>query len=293
MRVLIIGGDGLIGEALASVLRQRGHDVIATTRRVDRVEPYRVVHLDLAAAKLAPVPDADVMVLCAAVAKFADCRQHPELAQRVNVGARLELARAMQTRGGRTIALSSSVVFDGSRPFARAEWPPAPRSAYGRMLAQAEAGVLGHGGTIFRLTKVITQGSGVLREWIGALRRGLSVRAFEDHTFCPLPLADVVDGLVGVVEQPEGGIFQISGASDLSYAGAARHLLHRIGVPSDRVVAVRAADRGIPESEVTPFTSLDTSRLSAQTGFRPPQPTDVIDAVFGRMLASCEARIDA
>jgi dTDP-4-dehydrorhamnose reductase len=292
MRILVVGADGLIGQALSSELGRRGHDVIRTTRRLQDPLQENLVFLDLAADQLGPVPSADVMVICAAMASFSDCRNRFDLAHRINVEARLELARRAVADGGRVVALSSSVVFDCLQPRAEATWKPAPRSAYGRLMAESEACILECGGSVLRTTKAMVAGIGVLPGWIRTLRGGGSVRAFEDHTFCPLPLRDVVDALVAVVEQPEGGIFQVSGATDISYADAARYIVGRVGMPRDRVTAVRAVDSGIPESDVTPYTSLDTSRLSELTGFQPPPPGAVIDAVYRGILIGNEARLD-
>lgn len=293
MCVLVVGADGLIGQALSAELRRREHDVVRTTRRAQGAHDDNMVLLDLAADQLAPVPPADVVVICAAMASFSDCRNQFDLARRVNVKARGELARMAVANGGRVVALSSSAVFDCLRPRAEADWKPAPRSAYGRLMAEAETSILTCGGAVLRSTKVMAAGFGVLPNWIATLRSGGTVQAFEDHTFSPLPLKDVVDAIIALVEQPEGGIFQVSGASDISYADAARYLADRVGVPQDRVMAIRAANSGIPETDVTPFTSLDTSRLSALTGFRPPDPGAVIDTIFERLWSNSEARLDA
>jgi len=47
------------------------------------------------------------MVICAAVASFADCRNRFDLARRVNVEARLELARRAVADGERVVAFPS------------------------------------------------------------------------------------------------------------------------------------------------------------------------------------------
>jgi dTDP-4-dehydrorhamnose reductase len=288
LNVLVIGADGMIGRALASELRQRGHGVIGTTRRTEQKDD-NTIFLDLTAAELPMLPPADVAVICAAMARFADCRDQSELTHHVNVKARLELADLMRARGQRIIALSSSAVFDNMRPHAKADWEPAPRSAYGRQMAEAEAGVLARGGTVLRSSKVLTDRTGIFLDWIRTFRGGGQVHAFDDHTICPLPLNSMIEAIIALIERPSDGIFQISGASDISYADAARLLANQAGVSEERVVPVRAVDRGIPKSEVMPFTSLDTSRLTELMGFRPPEPATVIDAAFRQLLSECES----
>jgi dTDP-4-dehydrorhamnose reductase len=293
MRVLVVGADGLIGRALFSELRKRGDDVVGTTRHADRVQTGGSVFLDLAADQLGAIPQADVVVVCAAMARFSECRDNFDLAHRVNVDARLAITQSALKTGARVIALSSSAVFDCMRPKARADWAMAPRSAYGRLIAKADAGVLASGGSLLRLTKVLSSEAGLFPEWIATLRVGGTVQAFEDHTFCPLPLSDVIAAIIAMIDQPDSGIFQVSGASDISYVDAVRHIAVRIGVSRERVMAIRAVDHGIPESDVTPFTSLDTSRLSALTQFEPPQASAVIDSVYRSLLTGNETGLNA
>jgi len=293
MRVIIVGADGQIGNALHFSLSQRGHAVIGTSRRTDFAGQKDRLFLDLAMPVLPALPPADVAIVCAAMARFADCRNLPDQARQVNVFAPLAIARRVGEQGGRVLLLSSSVVFDCSTPHVLADQPRAPRSAYGRMKAEAEAGILALGGTVLRITKVIAAGTGRLTDWISALDRGQSIQAFEDHRFCPITLENVVDAVASIAEQKSGGIFQLSGGEDISYADAARHIASGLDVPVDRVKGTFAADNGIPEDEITPYTSLDTSRLSTLSGYCPLPPRRVIDDVFASSFSIARAPREA
>src|SRR5215469_4400761 len=107
MRCLIIGVEGSFGGALSRSLQSLGHEVVATTRRHDRAGEH--LFLDLA-GPLPPLPQVDVAVICAAMARLEECRRYPELAHQVNVAAPLELARTLTQAGARVILLSSSAV---------------------------------------------------------------------------------------------------------------------------------------------------------------------------------------
>lgn len=288
LRALVIGADGVIGSALCDHLARCGHTLFGTTRRKNKVDSNRTLLLDLAEPRIATdhLPDVDIAIICAAMARFADCRMQPDLARRVNVTAPIAVARRLVERGAFVVRLSSSAVFDCRIPRVRADRPTDPRSVYGRLQAEAEEAVLGLGknASILRLTKIMTSDFALIRNWIAALARGDSIEAFEDHALCPLPLASVVDAATAVLELGQGGIFQVSGAADISYADLARHLVRRLGLPSAKVVPVRAVDKGVPADEVTPFTSMDTARLTAITGFVPPEPLSVFDDIFGGMI---------
>ncbi len=282
LRCLIIGADGTFGAELAHALRAGGHDVTATTRRHDVPAVDGSLYLDLA-ERLPVLPAADVAIICAAMSRFEDCRRHPELAYRVNVAAPLELGRSLTQSGARLILLSTSAVFDCRRPHVSECERPMPRSIYGRLKAEAEARLLELGSrvSVLRLTKVVRPKLGIFSDWIGTLGEGRVVRAFDDHRFAPLMVAHVVDALVALAERGDSGVYHVSGAKDVSYAEAARFLARRIGVSGQLVEAVRGLENGISEDDLTPFTSLATARLSKLTGFIPPDPHAVLQAVYG------------
>jgi dTDP-4-dehydrorhamnose reductase len=158
------------------------------------------------------------------------------------------------------------------------------------MKAEVEVGISSIDGSILRLTKIIGPQVGICADWLRALTQGEVVRAFEDHSVCPIKLEDVTGAIAAIIEQQASGIFQLSGSEDISYADVARHLARRLGVPTSRIEGARAIENGIPAEEVTAYTSLDSSRLSALTGYRPLSPSAVIDDVFASSFAAAGTR---
>ena len=282
MRCLIIGADGSIGGALALALGRRGHGVVTTTRRTEAAR-HGSIFLDLA-RPLPDLPEVDVAIICAAMARLDECRRDGELAQRVNVTAPLELGRSLVRAGARVILLSTAAVFDGNEAHVEESAKPRPRSAYGQLKAEAEARLLDLGSlvSVLRLTKVLTPNAGVLSQWIAQLGDGKTVRALSDRRLSPLTVAHAVDAITALIENGVGGIYHASGAADISYADAARFVARGIGVASDRVEAVHAVEEN--ETELMPFTSLATGRLSRLSGFVAPEPLSVLGDVYGREM---------
>jgi dTDP-4-dehydrorhamnose reductase len=294
MRALVIGADGTVGRALIEALRRRGDVAIGTTRRKETGDGPATHFLDLAdprAADSVPLPDADVAFFCAAMTRFSDCRSQPELARRVNVDTPVALARQLVSRGARAILLSTGAVFDGRSPRVPASRPTGPTTAYGRLKADAERAflALGAAACVVRLTKVLTPTMPLFVGWIEALARGETIGAFSDMSLSPISLKDAVSGLLAVADDSGGGVYQLSGATDIGYADAARHLARRLGFGPDRVVAVRAVDNGIPAEQAVLFTSLDPARMVALTGRPAPDPFDVLDRVYGPVIAAALA----
>ena len=280
MRAIVVGIDSLVGRALAGALRARGDAVHGTTRRADAVNAETSL-LDLAKDTTeADLPPADVAFVCAAVTSLATCRADPDRAHRINLDAPAQLAARWGTR---TIFLSSNAVFDCQEPLMRADRPRKPTSIYGQLKVDAEDAVLGHGGTVVRLTKIFVPEMPLLKRWHDALSRGDSIEAAEDHRVAPVLLEHVSAALLAVADKGEGGIYQVSAASDVSYAEIATWLSDQLNVDRSHVTARAAVDIGIPANEVLPYTSLDASRLAALMAEPTPQPTTAIDRVLARL----------
>jgi dTDP-4-dehydrorhamnose reductase len=290
---IVIGGDSTIGGALVQVLSRRGDTVYPTTRRpLDNRQGW--LHVDLTNPNLsaARIPVADVAYFAAAYNGFAKARMEPALARQVNVVGTAALARQLARRGVQVVLLSSTAVFDFSEPRVRADRTPCARTVYGQIKIETEAefSKLGPPASIVRLTKVLTSDMPLFTNWIGRLRRGAFVTAFSDMRLAPISLAHATAALLAAAEDKVGGIYQFSAGSDISYANAARHLAMRLGADPALVRETTAVESGIPPEEVAWHTSLDMSRLGRIMGRSPPDPYDVLDAVYGGILADTRER---
>jgi dTDP-4-dehydrorhamnose reductase len=284
IRILIVGVDGNIGGALARHLRERGDEVYGTSRRFGRaVDPYTLT-FDLSGPSSSEIelPDVDVAVFCAAMARFKDCREQPAAAMQVNVTSPVELAARVTSRGGRAIVLSTSAVFDSTKPQMSPDAATCPVTEYGKLKAAAEQGflALGSSATVFRLTKVIEKRTRLFANWRNDWQKGGTVSAFSDHFLSPISLDQVVEALAYVISSDTSGVVQISGEADVSYADVARHLAEHWSVHPSKMVPISARECGIPSNEVLTHTTLDAARLRALTGFQPPNPYELLDKIY-------------
>lgn len=274
----------MIGAALGERLRADGVNLRCTTRREDRAGADDL-HLDLEAdpAGWPELPEAPVWVICAAVARIADCRNDPAHSHAVNVRAVEALAGHAHSKGAHMVFLSTDKVFDGAQPHTPATTPTCPGSVYGRQKAQAEAAIAAYAGlsyVIVRLTKVLSRTDKLLTGWIENLSQGKPVTPFSDMTMAPVSLENVVDALVWAIRTIPGGIVQISGPRDITYEQAARHLATRIHADMGLVQSGFAASAGLSADETPPFTSLDTTRLYAESSIRIADAYDLIDDIL-------------
>jgi len=277
-RVLVIGADSAIGSAVAARLEAAGAAVARTSRRGTSAD----IPLDLAAlpATWSPPPGISAAVLCAAVTSTEACRDRPDEARRVNVEGTLELGRRLADAGARIVFLSTNLVFDGSTAFTPATAARCPRTAYGRMKAEAEERLLALGGTtVIRLTKVIGRTLPVIDRWRDSLARDEPIRPLSDLVIAPVSLDLATTVIAAATRETVGPILQVSARADVSYADVATRLAARWGASPDLVLPTSAAELGLAIEHLPLHTTLDASAVRDRLGIEPPDPWAAIDEV--------------
>lgn len=272
MRVLILGGDSVIGVALREHFEAAGDEVSTTTRRKPGARD-RALFLDLGRepSLVDGHGEFDVAIVCAAVTNQKKCAEDPNRSRQVNVHGTVCVVERLVGRGCFVVFLSTSLVFDGTVPYARVDDPRRPRGEYGRQKAEAEDAVLRLGGTaVVRLTKVLHRDYGLFAQWRATLREGKSIRAFSDLACAPLSLSEAVPFVAAIARERWAGIWHLSGREDVSYATMAAALAKIWQVDPALVVSVPAEEAGLSPEYAPQHTTLDTRRAEEELGFRPP-----------------------
>jgi dTDP-4-dehydrorhamnose reductase len=284
---LVVGGDSVIGAALARRMRQDGIRVQSTTRRA--LGAADGLHLDLATSPES-WPDLsgfDAAILCAGITRQEECRRDPNGTRHVNVNAMHELSRRLAKAGTFLVYPSTNLVFDGSQPFVKVDAPPSPRVEYGRQKADVEAGLkrMADFVAIARLTKVMHPDWMLLRRWRDSLRAGTEITAFQDYFCAPIALKAVVDLLMRIAIERRAGIWQASGPADISYANLALMLADHLGAPRGLVRSANAVAVA-SEEEQGQHTTLDSTRTQAELGFQVKAPEQILAACIESVPAS-------
>ncbi len=136
MRTLILGGTGMLGQALVREARERAWPALAPSHgQLDIADAARIA---AAVEEFRP----QLLVNCAAFTKVDDCETRREHALAVNGTAVAGLVAAARAHGARLVHVSSDYVFDGegSSPYAE-DAPTRPLSVYGesKLLGEREA----------------------------------------------------------------------------------------------------------------------------------------------------------
>ncbi len=225
MRLLVAGGTGLLGRAVAAEARTRGHQVRAPgSRELDLREPV-------------PRLDVDAVVNCAYVQRGPDLRA-------VTVDGAVALAAACGAAGARLVQLSTDLVFAGRpSPYTPADEPD-PVDDYGRAKAEMERRVLATlPGALVVRTSLLWAGEqpGPQERLVIDACAGAPVTFYANEVRCPIEVGELARRLVDELEAPahgrvaRHGIVHEAGAEALDRLTFARRVATRLGLDPARL----------------------------------------------------------
>ncbi len=288
---LVVGAEGMVGNALVERLRQTGLSVLGTTRRRENLTKKNL-HLDLAddVQQWRPPQPVDVAILCAGETRLQNCKDDPEKTAKINVEGISQLAKNLQHAGTFVIYLSTNQVFDGSVPFRSPRDSRCPVTEYGRQKAEAERRISEGGAAcaIVRFTKILGPQTPLFANWADTLRRGQPIQAYSDMMLAPVPLSCVVNILLLIADRRLVGIFHVSGDKDISYEAAARIGASALGADIRLAQPVKAAQNGFEGGPMPLHTTLDMDVLKSIPGVVPPDVQWTVEMAFvnPRLLAA-------
>lgn len=276
--VLVVGADGLIGAALVQRLSRGGARVLSTSRRA---ASHATFHVDLTAPGSWPaLPKVDAAVLCAGNTSINACADDPAATAAVNVAGLSALAERLAAQADMVLLLSSNQVFDGSVARRRRADGYGPVCQYGRQKAAAEAHVLGlTGGAVLRLTKVLTPDLPLLTGWCADLAAGRPVTPFDNFPLAPVTLDFAVDTIADILSRGEPGVYQASGAEDLTYADLALALAGHAGADPGLVTPAQAVPAALGFERLPRYSTLEMELEEARFGRAAPASDGVLEEV--------------
>ena len=277
MKVLVTGATGYLGWRTTTLLRERGHDVVALKRPGAR-ERAASRDLDAIAMDAGDPAARDLVAGCAAVLHFAGvpdparAREDPAAAVRENTGTTLNLLEACLAHGAGLVLPSS----------ARAGLDPPP-DPYAMSKRLAEEACLLHPApaTVLRLTSVF--GPGQVR-WEGATGAiaAFAARAIEGRPIVIpgdprrtrdfLYVDDLVDAIAAHVEAGAfGGVLDAGSGVASALEDVARLVCRSLGIPE----RIELPGGELPPGEDASY-GLDPDRARLELRARPLP--DAVDA---------------
>ena len=284
--ILVTGGSGQLGGAVARLAAAQGMDVWAPGR-----EALDLTNQHSISAAMAKAPW-QAVINCAAYTAVDKAEFEPALAYRINAEAPSIMAEECKKYAVPIIHVSTDYVFDGSKESAYEEHDAVnPISVYGHSKQQGEAAIRAAGPVhaIVRTSWVMSTGhtnflSTMLR--LGSERSELSVVG--DQIGCPSSAADIAAGLLHIAQAQYGqsGTWHLVNSGVASWYNLAEHIFNgvaRRGLPTPALTQIASAD--YPTAALRPANSrLSTEKIGRDFNLFPRPWQEAIDAILAERL---------
>ena len=278
MKIAIIGENSSIGSALKQRCLNVGIEVITTSRRTDA----KSLMFDFEQSKtsdLAPLLNVDAVFIGAAITSQSICENNQDLARRVNLLKTIDIINFFKKNGVFVMVPSTNLVLGGLNSFAPANSVYNPIGVYASLKVELEKFCLSEGGIgLLRLTKVLEPNRGIISSWTDAIAGSKKINIMTGVKISPVSLTYVVDGIVRLVRVKEQGIWQFSGAQDLSYL----ELFQKFVLLKQKKIGKKLNLKAsyFESEQVVRYGSLDASRYYNRFKISPHDPTDMLNEIL-------------
>ncbi len=248
---LIIGGSSKIGEAFAERLRKSELNFYSTTRNL--ITADNQIHFDLSNRNYGDILKfaKNVVILCAGVTSIEECQNNPSITREINVLGTVSLVKELIKKNIFVIYLSSSAVFDGRSPWPNENSNLTPTTEYGKQKAESEKQLLDIPNSenllaIVRITKILTNSKhSIENNLFSKLKNNKIINPFEDLLLAPVSEDYVIENLYKIFKNKIGGIYHLSGDSEISYADLFYVVAKKYNFDQDMIKPIKIVNSGV------------------------------------------------
>lgn len=278
--ILVTGGTGQVGTAIAARAAERGIEVVLPGRAaLDLADPQ-------ALARAVAGRDWGLVINCAAYTAVDKAESDADAAHAVNAGAPAALARATAAAGIRLIHVSTDYVFDGSKPgWYDEDDPVAPLGVYGATKEAGEAAVRAANPdhVILRTAWVVSPfGHNFVKTMLRLGAERDTLRVVADQIGCPTSAIDIADALLSIAAGGgPAGTYHFVNGGEASWHALAAFVIARAGLAT-RVEPITTADYPTPARR--PANSrLATARIARDHGLSPRPWQEAVGEIVDRL----------
>ena len=259
-RVLVTGGNGLLGTKTVELLLAEGRQPISASLEPESLNrflgafPYFPLDITDAAAvrnllaRLRP----EAVIHTAAFTAVDACETQRDLSRRVNVEGTANVAAACREIDARLVHLSTEYVFDGeSGPYTEEDLPR-PISHYGLTKLESEKSVRERCSdwVIGRTTVLFGRAPNVRPSFVAwlvdKLSRGERIRVVDDQIGSPTLADNLARMLVGLLDSDRGGIYNTVGDTILDRHAFAVMAAKLFGLEPALIDRIKTPELGQP-----------------------------------------------
>ena len=141
MKILVIGGSGVIGSYFVKTLLKENYDLVYTYYK-NKISSTNAVYLDVqdrsSTIEIIKKTNPQLVIICNALTGVDLCEENPSLADSINVKGTQNIVDSCKLINCKIVFISTSAVFDGSKNEYFENDQPNPIGVYGTSKLQGE-----------------------------------------------------------------------------------------------------------------------------------------------------------
>ncbi len=281
MKILITGSNGLLGQAVASVIvRESNHEVILSSVEEKSFHDFGKLYLKLDITskedvkKVVAYHKPSVIINCAAFTNVDKCETERELSWKINVDGVKNIIIAAKKNDVKVVHYSTDYVFDGKNGPYDELAVPNPVSFYGREKLASENSLITSDINFAIIRTLVLYGTGDnvkpnFALWmLDNLRNNRPVNIVTDQISNVTMIDDLAFGTLKIVEKDCKGIYNIAGSDILSRYDFAMNMCDVFNLNKKLVFPITTESLNQPAPR--PLNSgLIILKMESELGFKP------------------------
>lgn len=278
--ILIVGADSDLGSSLISHLDKDIYELLFTSRK-ENLLPRSTQYLDLAVLASIDnlnVEGIDAAIICASITNQKQCEAEHKYAHKINVDRTLLLIEKLFRNNIHIIFPSTSLVYDGSKPFQGSSDQINPSGKYASYKYEVEKEILksyASHSTILRLSKLITKNYPLFLDWHASVSNNEEIFPFVDLFFSPISINFASEVIERIIKDKIFDTLNLSSGNEISYYHALKYIAKNSGFSVDKIFKGFAKEK-IPDIYLPQHSTLDASKLS-NLGIKIPSSEEALD----------------
>lgn len=251
LKILITGGNGLLGQNLIKVLSGKYH--IASTGLEDNsiglIDPDLYVQADLSkkdsVIELIKKTEPELIINCAAITNVDLCETKPVLAEMVNIAG---VANLLEVSSAKMIHISTDYVFNGdSGPYSE-ENETDPISIYGITKLQAELAVMETSKNNLLIRSCVIFGTGVglnvsFIDWVkNSLKEKKEIKIVDDQISNTTLASNLSKNIKVLLDSNKNGIWHVAGSEITSRFDMAHTIAKTYNLDSSLIKSIKTKE---------------------------------------------------
>ena len=281
--ILVLGGDGMAGAAIAAAAERQGLTVARASRRGQHPVDVRD---EVGLRALLETLDAPLIVNTVAIVSVPACEADPGEAWRVNARPAAILAAHARRSGARLVHVSTDHFYSGDgRALHDEQAPVTLLNEYARGKYAGEALALTDPGALVLRTNILglrSAGGASFCEWaLGVMTHDTPATLFDDQFISAIDVWRFAEATLELARSPARGVLNLAADAVYSKAELFFALAEALDLTTTQARRGGVGAQGVPRPD---SLGLDVSRAQGMLTRPLPKFPEVVDALRTRIL---------